>query len=165
MHDATGFTELLDRHRGILIKVAAGYAGSPDERADLMQDIVAQLWRAWPAYDPARPFSTWMYRIALNVAIGDLRRRGREREHRDPHADEERLSAVPDAGESADPERARQVRALRAFIAAQRPLDRALLLMHLDGHGHRAIAEVLGIGESNVSTKLSRLRQRIRDEL
>ena len=76
MHDATGFTELLDRHRGILIKVAAGYAGSPDERADLMQDIVAQLWRAWPACDPARPFSTWMYRIALNVAIGDLRRRG-----------------------------------------------------------------------------------------
>lgn len=165
MHDATGFTALLDRHRGILVKVAASYAATPEERADLMQEIAAQLWRAFPRYDAARPFSTWMYRIALNTAIGELRRRGRERGHRDPHADDAALSAVADAADAADPERVRQVHALHAFIAAQKPLDRALLLMHLDGHAHREIAEVLGIGESNVSTKLARLRRRIHDEL
>ena len=65
------FQTLLQAHRGIVAKVAGTYAWHPDDRDDLMQDIAAQLWRAWPNYDPARPFATWMYRIALNVAISD----------------------------------------------------------------------------------------------
>ncbi|MCL7714328.1 sigma-70 family RNA polymerase sigma factor [Stenotrophomonas sp. CPCC 101365] len=69
------FTELLQRHRGILLKVAGSYARQREDREDLAQEIAAQLWRAWPGYDPARPFSTWMYRIALNVAISQLRGR------------------------------------------------------------------------------------------
>ena len=71
------FGELLQRHRGLVFKVANGYAANPDDRADLAQDIAAQLWRAWPSYDGRRPVTTWMYRIALNVAISHLRGRGR----------------------------------------------------------------------------------------
>src|SRR5688572_3697352 len=68
--DAADFEARIAAHRGILLKVAASFARDADERADLVQDIALQLWRAWPDYEPGRPFSTWMYRIALNVAIG-----------------------------------------------------------------------------------------------
>ena len=64
-----------------------------------------------------------------------------------------------------DHEREQHVRLLQAFIARQPPLDRALLLLYLDERPQREIAEILGISESNVSTRVGRLKQRIRDEL
>ena len=53
---------------------------------------------------------------------------------------------------------------MQDFIQRQAPLDRALLLLYLEERPQREIAEILGIGESNVSTKIGRLKQRIRDE-
>ena len=66
---------------------------------------------------------------------------------------------------ASDPARALQVRALQAFIAALPPLDRALLLLYLEDRGYREIADILGISQTNVSTRISRLKQRIRNEL
>src|SRR6478672_10654907 len=71
------FLRLVEQHRGIIRKVATGYASTPADRSDLSQEIMLQLWRAYPRYSPERPFSTWMYRIALNVAISFLRRNTR----------------------------------------------------------------------------------------
>jgi RNA polymerase sigma factor (sigma-70 family) len=69
----TQFAELLERHRGIVFKVAATYCRNPADREDIAQEIVTQLWRAFPKFDATRTFSTWMYRIALNVAISFVR--------------------------------------------------------------------------------------------
>ena len=158
------FAELLERHRGIVFKVANSYASHPEDRADLAQDIAAQLWRAWPAYDAARPVTTWMYRIALNVGISHLRNRGLRDAHHVPfdeavhqdaqHADGDAASAID-----------HDVRRLQQVIARLAPMDRALVLLYLDERSHREIAEVLGISEGNVATKLSRLKARIRDSL
>ena len=157
------FGTLLQRHSGIVFKVANSYARGADDRADLAQEIAAQLWHAWPKYDPARSFSTWMYRVALNVAISHLRQQELRRRH-DAVPLDETLHDIAD-GNAADPEREQRLRLLQGFIARQPPLDRALLLLYLDERPQREIAEILGIGESNVSTKIGRLKQRIRDEL
>ena len=156
------FDDLLARHRAIVFKVAGSYARGPDDRADLAQEIAAQLWRAWPSYDPSRSFTTWMYRIALNVAIGFARGDGLRRRHAVPL--DEDLHDLADHG-ATDHETEQQLRLLRAFIARQAPLDRALLLLYLDEVPQREIAGILGISETNVSTKIGRLKQRIRDEL
>lgn len=161
----TRFAALLDTHRGIVFKVANTYCRHPEDRQDLAQEIAAQLWRAWPGYDPARPFSTWMYRIALNVAISHVRSSAARAplvtldETHETHPD----LAVDD--DSARHETDERVAALYAVIDRQTPLDRALLLLWLDERSQREIAEVLGITESNVSTKLNRLKQRIREQL
>lgn len=76
------FHALLERHRGILFKVANTYGHHPADREDLAQEIAVQLWRAFPGYDHERPFTTRMYRIALNVAISFVR----SKTHRDRHA-------------------------------------------------------------------------------
>lgn len=154
------FAELLQQHRGIVFKVANTYAYDPDDRDDLAQEIAAQLWRAWPGYDAGRSFSTWMYRIALNVAISQLRGAARRRRHLVSLDDD--LHGIPD-GNAADHETEQQLRLLHGFIAILAPLDRALLLLYLEERKTREMAEVLGISESNVTTKISRLKRRIRD--
>ena len=69
------FEHLLHEHRRIIFKVASVYARDAEDRQDLVQEICVQLWRAFARYDPARArLSTWIYRIALNVAISQLRR-------------------------------------------------------------------------------------------
>lgn len=156
------FGDLLQRHRGIVFKVANSYCRNPADRADLAQEIAAQLWRAWPTYDPARSVTTWMYRIALNVAISHARGDGRRRWRAVPL--DETTHDLADTN-ATDHEAEQHIRLLQQFIARQAPLDRALLLLYLDERPQREIAEVLGISETNVSTKIGRLKQRIRDEL
>lgn len=156
------FGTLLQRHSGIVFKIANSYARGIDDRADLAQDIAAQLWRSYAQYDPARSFSTWMYRIALNVAISHLRHQELRRRH-DALPLDDSLHEMAD-GNAADPENEQRLRLLQGFIARQPALDRALLLLYLEDRPQREIAEILGITESNVSTKIGRLKQRIRDE-
>ena len=155
------FAELLQRHRGLVFKVANSYANNPDDRAELAQEIAAQLWRAWGSYDPRRPLATWMYRIALNVGISHLRSRSRIDAHMVPIE----VCGHDAADAAGEPEHARQLRLLQDVIARLDPLNRALLLLYLDERSQREIGEILGISESNVSTRISRLKQRIRNEL
>jgi RNA polymerase sigma-70 factor (ECF subfamily) len=156
------FGELLEQHRGIVFKVAHSYCRHPDDRADLVQDIATQLWRAFPAFDAARAsFSTWMYRIALNVAISHLRSISHRQQHSVPL--DESLHDV--LGEDGDHESQEQLRLLHRFIEKQDPLNRALLLLYLEDRSHREIADILGISEGNVATKISRLKQRIRHDI
>lgn len=156
------FSDLLERHRAIVFKVANTYCRHPEDRADLVQEIAAQLWRAWPGYDPARSFTTWMYRVALNVGIDFVRGHARQQRHTVPL--DEDLHDLADA-QPTDHESAQLLRLLQGFVDRQPPLDRALLLLYLDERPQREIAEILGISETNVSTKIGRLKQRIRDEL
>ena len=157
------FAALLQRHAGIVFKVANTYARLAEDRADLAQEIAAQLWRAWPKYDPTRSASTWMYRVALNVAISHVREQSVRQRH-DAVPLDDHLHDMADSS-ATDHENENHLRLLQAFIARQPPLDRALLLLYLEERPQREIAEILGITESSVSTKIGRLKQRIRDEL
>lgn len=154
------FAEQLERHRGIVIKVAASYCRHPDDRAELAQEIAAQLWQAFPRYDESRPFATWMYRIALNVAISSLRRQRMPA----PLPLDDAMHDIADP-QARDPAVEQQVRALHRFIHSQAPLDRALLLLYLEDRSYREMSEILGLSETNVATKINRLKQRIRETL
>ncbi len=157
------FTAVLEQHRGIIFRVANAYAWTLEERADLVQDIALQLWRAWPRYDPARSVTTWMYRIALNVAISQLRRRPAT-SSRDATPFDETRHVVADINARSQEAR-EQIRLLQAVIQTLSPLDRALVLLYLEERSTREIAEILGISGSNVTTKISRLKRRIRNDL
>jgi RNA polymerase sigma-70 factor (ECF subfamily) len=155
------FQALLERHEKIVFKVAHTYCRHAEDRRDLVQEILVQLWRAFPGYDPARTFSTWMYRIALNVAISWVRRAAHRRMQALPADD---CLAAPADEPTASLEQEDQVAALHRFLDRLDPLNRALVLLYLEEHSYREIAEVLGITETNVATKLSRLKQRLRKE-
>ena len=141
----------------MLGQVVHAYGWTEDERRDLEADVVAHLWKAFGGYDRGRPFSTWMYRIALNVAISSSRRR-REL----LRIDEAATAPAPDPSST---ERDQQLRSLQRFVSSLPPLDRALVLLYLDERSQKEIADVLGISESNVSTRIHRIKQRLRERM
>jgi RNA polymerase sigma-70 factor, ECF subfamily len=152
------FESLIAAHRGVIMKVAASYCRNADDRADLAQEIALQLWRAWPGYDRSRPFSTWMYRVALNVAISQQRSE-RQRRGDMPLADSH--DELVGAGD-VDADSQHRLALVQQAMQALGRFDRALLLMHLQGCSHRESGEVLGISEGNVATRLGRIRQQLR---
>ncbi len=154
------FTDLLEQHGGIIRKVAFGYSSTFADREDLTQEITLQLWRAYPRYSPERPFSTWMYRIALNVAISFLRRHSHPVRQTVPLEEHEFADENTAAAEGDE-----RIPVLRQIIASLAPLDRGLMLLYLEDHSYREIAAILGITETNVATKLNRLKQRVREEM
>ena len=156
------FQELLSTHQRIVFKVANVYCGHPDERQDLIQEISVQLWRAFSSYDKQRPFSTWMYRIALNVAISFARKSAHRNQRLVALEDEApdlqaEYSSIPHSG-------GEEAEFLHRFIAGLDELNKAMIILYLEENSYSEIAEILGITETNVATKISRLKQRIREE-
>ena len=156
------FQILIERHRGIVLKVAHTYCRHAEDRRDLAQEISAQAWKSFAAWDSARSFSTWLYRIALNVAISFVR--STRHPVRQAVALDE-LEREPGHDDDATRETDDGIRVLYRVIDRLDPLNRALLLLYLDEKSQREIAEILGISESNVATKIGRLKQRIRADI
>lgn len=152
------FSELLAEHQGIVAKVARTYCWHADDRDELEQEIITQSWRTFPSYDEAQPFSTWLYRIALNVSISWVRRNSIRQRHMTTLGDD--VHELPET--NCDPAGDERITFLQATIDKLDPLNRALMLLYLDERSYREIGEVLGITETNVATKINRLKQRIR---
>jgi RNA polymerase sigma factor (sigma-70 family) len=155
--EAPQLTDLLRRHARLIHKIAWAYCRDATDREDVVQEIAVQLWRSRQRYDERFRETTWIYRIALNVAISFYRRERRHRERRlplDVHAIT--IAALPELEPGAD------VQLLLRCIDDLGPLDKALVLLYLDGNDHASIADVLGISVSNVGTKLLRIKDRLR---
>jgi RNA polymerase sigma-70 factor (ECF subfamily) len=155
--DATQFTDLIRRHAGLIHKVANAYCRNAADREDVVQEIAAQLWRSRGRYDERWRTTTWVYRIAFNVAISFYRRERRHREGRQPI--EDRLLAIADAAAAAPSE---DVQCLMSCIDDLDAVKKALVLLYLDGNDHATIALVLGITATNVGTKLHRIKADLR---
>jgi RNA polymerase sigma-70 factor, ECF subfamily len=159
--DEARFLSLLQEHRAILYKVAFGYCRDRDDRSDLVQEMAIQLWRSFGRYDGRVKFSTWAYRVAMNVAISHFR--GEKRRIRDTLPFDEMAHEIavadPLEGDAGD-----NMRVLRCLIDGLDELNRALILLYLDGHSSEEIAEVVGISPGNVTTRMNRLKQRLQDE-
>lgn len=148
------FLSVIQSNKGIIYKVANVYCNNAEDRKDIVQEIVLQLWRAFDHYNAEYKHSTWIYRIALNVAISFYRKeRSRKKISRDltdavfDLADAE----VPDAKEV-------NMQLLLQFIGGLKELEKALILLYLEERSYREIAEIIGITETNVATKLSRIK-------
>ena len=155
------FEALLHEHRRIVFKVAGLYSRSAADREDLVQEICVQSWRSFGRYDEGQAkFSTWLYRIALNVAISQARR-WPDADRCEP-LDTHHLETI--GGEAiAEPDE--RLAALHAFIGQLDRLNRALILLYLEDRSYVEMAEILGISETNVATKISRIKQKLRGQM
>ena len=153
------FQALMDDHKRVLYKVCNSYCRNRHEREDLAQEIVVELWRSFPAFDERYRFSTWMYRIALNVAISFYRRESTRTRYL-LSDDEAVMNAMDESATESE-----EIRLLYQLIEELDPLSKALVLLYLDGNSHGEIAEALGITETNVATKISRLKQAMKHKV
>ena len=153
------FTNLLEEHKGILFKVARAYCQDETDRQDVIQEIIIQLWRSYGRYDPQYRLSTWVYRIALNVAISFYRREKKRKESAVTITDNILEVVAPEEDQPNE-----NIQLLHRFIHQLPELDRALMILYLDEKGYSEIAEVLGITETNVATKISRIKQKLKKQ-
>ena len=128
------FQTVVDQHKKILYKVCNSYCRNRDYREDLAQEIIIQLWRSFDKFDERYRFSTWMYRIALNVAISFYRRENRRTRY--VIAGEEHLLEAIDETTN-QPE---EILLLYEFIEGLDPLNKALVLLYLDGNNYHVVA-------------------------
>ena len=152
------FIAFVNNHKKLIYKVCRMYCRDDSQIKDVGQEILAQLWTAFPKYKCGFKASTWVYRISLNTAISYYRR---EKKHHAHRADiDQSIFFLAEEHKSDDSEE--QIRFLYNILAQFSELDRALLLLYLDENPYEDIAGVLGITVTNVATKISRLKQRLR---
>lgn len=131
------------------------YTNGPADREDLFQEICLQLWKAYPNFRAEAKFSTWMYRVALNTAISNVRK----------NKNKPGFESLTDHDGAAfeNDEEAGQVKQLYKAISRLNRIDKALILLWLDGKSYDEIATIMGTSKSNVSVKLVRIKRKLEE--
>ena len=154
------FLSVLESHKGIIYKVANAYAKEPETRKDLTQEIILQLWKAFDTYDPKFKHSTWIYKVSLNVSLAFSRKEHNRNKLLDPLIEDLTGLSMPD--QSTDHEA--EFRHLQRFIQELKALDRAILLLYLEDRSQKEMAEIIGITQTNVSTRIGRIKTTLREK-
>lgn len=136
------------------------YCKDNDDVNDLFQDMLLQLWQAWPSFKGASKLTTWMYRICLNTAISRLRKNSRSpvlqtltlAQHTVPDAGPQRLDILFDTE-------------LQAAIDGLNRIDKALIMLYLDEKSYKEIAEIMGLTETNVGVKINRIKTKLKERM
>jgi len=141
-----------------LTRLARAHEVDPHLQQDLLQEIHIALWRSLAAFGGRCSLRTWVYRVAHNVAASHVMRNRRRQSHRLTTLDEIEFAGVtPDVDAELDEGRAMQK--INALIQALKPLDRQVIILHLEGLPADEIAEIVGISPAHTYTKLTRIRQ------
>lgn len=153
------FTAAIKENEGILFKIAAVYTNSIEDKQDLIQEIIYQLWKSYDSFNQQSRFSTWMYRVALNVAIYQLKVSKKKIltvpiEDQNFNYQEDDNSAIEE-----------KWKLFRKQIEGLNLLDKAIVTLYLDDKSYDEIAEVIGISSSNVGTKLSRIKEKLKTQI
>lgn len=155
----TSFLADVNPNLGIVHRICRVYfPEDPMGREDVFQEIMYQLWKAYPHFRRGSKFSTWMYSVALNTAITHVRKAMRGRpSHETPDP------AAPSPDMDDDMARREDAATLYAAIATLPEIDKAIALLHLDGQTYDEIASITGLTRNNVSVRLVRLKRAIKD--
>ncbi len=147
------FQEQIFQHQALIHKICRMYRDTKEEREDLFQEIIFQLWKSYPRFQGRSKISTWMYRIGLNTAIATFRKR--QIEHSALHNQLEISDMAPD---TEDDRRDQLLWAIKQMNDA----DRAIITLYLDDLNYREISEIIGVSENYVGVRLNRIKQKIR---
>lgn len=142
---------MLKQHEGVIYKVTSFYANEKQPIGDLYQEVVLNMWKAYPSFRGESKFSTWIYRIALNTCISFYRRSKNDIEYANIMID------MPDVVEENEP-----IKELYRLINRLGQIERALVLLYLEDKPYKEIADILGISVTNVATKLSRIKDKLK---
>ncbi|WP_319499687.1 sigma-70 family RNA polymerase sigma factor [uncultured Draconibacterium sp.] len=149
------FSELIEKHQAIIHKVTMVYTNGPADREDLFQEICLQLWRSYPNFREEAKFTTWMYRVALNTAISDVRKKNKDL-HFEQLRDNDRMETEPS-------DEKEQMRLLYRAISKLNRIDKALILLWLEEKSYDEIAAIMGTTKGNVSVKLVRIKRKLEE--
>ena len=154
------FLVIVENNKGILFKVANSYCRNIEDRKDLVQEIILQLWKSFDNYNEKFKLSTWIYRISLNVAISFYRKENSRKRISNPLTTD-----VFDFSETEiSAEKETNLGILNQIISELNDLDKALMLLYLEEKSYKEISEIIGITETNVASKIGRIKSKLKKE-
>ena len=148
------FVQTINQHQGILHKVCGIYCSNATEREDLFQEMVLQLWKAFPSFRSEAKISTWMYRIALNTAISGLRKK------KIAITELEKVSFQIEDKQEANIEE--ELQHLYKAIEHLSDVEKSIVLLYLEDKPYEEIAEITGITANYVAVKMSRIKEKLK---
>ena len=152
------FLDILEKNIGIIIKIARAYSKTLPDKEDLINDITLELWKSFGRFKGNSKISTWIYRIALNTSMNYKRKREKDRLFfLDDLKQIENLSWLIEQPDSSNSE------ILYQCIDELNQLNKAIILLYLDGNSHDEISEITGISKTNVGTRISRIKEEIKN--
>lgn len=152
------FIEILNSHRALIYKVCHIYCSDPEDRKDLFQEIVLQVWKSLESFRQESLLSTWMYRVALNTAITHFRKKKRS-------VSKISITGIDIPEITGDDTKEEHLRELFAAIEYLDKLDKSIILLYLDEKSYEEISDITGLSRSNVGVRLNRIKTKLSNTL
>jgi RNA polymerase sigma-70 factor (ECF subfamily) len=153
------FTEVIKENESLIYKVVSLYADNREDQDDLFQEIIIQIWKSFSQFKNNSKISTWVYRIALNTAITGLRKR-KKKINWLPIGKSELNYSEAQCHEQED-----KFAFLYQCIKELNELDRGIILLYLENKSYSEMSEVIGMSESNIGTRISRIKQKLKSKV
>ena len=151
------FEKSIREHELLLHKVCRMYAYTDADRQDLFQEMVIQLWKAYPRFKGDAKLSTWMYRVAINTAITGLRKKKNFIASYEPAAFPEHIS-----NDNADTAAEEQLQQLYTAIEQLSEIEKAIVMLYMEDRSYTEMEEILGISQGNLRVKMNRIKEKLR---
>jgi len=155
----TDFIDLIENNKKLIYKVSHMYCDRTIDKKDLFQDIIFNLWISYSSFQNKSKISTWIYRISLNTAISWFR------DHTKQSKNIEYTNMIPTLTDEGDSTMKELYDQLYMAINSLEKIDKAVILLLLDEYSYEEISEIIGISKTNVSTKISRIKLKLRNYL
>jgi RNA polymerase sigma-70 factor (ECF subfamily) len=149
------FLRAIEMHKGILYKVSRMYFDKLEDQQDLFQEIILQLWKSLDSFKGNSEFSSWMYRVALNTAIVFFKKEKRKQDNFTIIKNE------PIDNEVFDSEKDQQLVHFYKAVKQLTKIEKAIIILLIDGYSGKKIAENLGLSEVNVRVKIKRTKNKL----
>ncbi len=153
------FLNILEKNIGIILKISRVYTKIEQDKEDLINDIILELWKSFKNFNGDSKISTWIYRVALNVSMNYKRNRKNNSlfySINDFRNEEIRPWLIEQDNSS-------ELEILYNCIDELEEINKAIILLYLDGNSHDEISEIIGISKTNVGTRISRIKEQIRN--
>ncbi|MBI9065516.1 MAG: sigma-70 family RNA polymerase sigma factor [Marinilabiliaceae bacterium] len=150
------FISVFEKNIGIILKISRAFTKTTHDREDLINDIVLELWKAYPSFKGDSKVSTWIYRISLNVSMNYKRNKKTSLLF---FSDSNQFDTFTWLQDEEDNE---QTNLLYECIDELTEFNKALIILYLDGNSHDEISTITGISKTNVGTRISRIKEQIK---
>jgi RNA polymerase sigma factor (sigma-70 family) len=151
------FLNIITQNQGIIHKVCGVYCDTAEDREDLFQEVVAQLWKSYPRFRHESKVTTWMYQVALNTAITHFKK-----DKRRPDRDVVEYTFSQVAHSEYDDSVDQQLKLLHSAIAKLTGIEKSIVLLYLEDKKYEEIAEIVGITQNYVRVKMNRIKAKLK---
>jgi RNA polymerase sigma factor (sigma-70 family) len=151
------FERQIGENKFLLYKVCRMYAYTDADREDLFQEIIIQVWKAYPKFKGDSKFSTWLYRVAINTAITGLRKKRDFITTYEPEL-------IPDHAIDDEPGQLEEERCRQLYTAIEHlnHVEKAIVMLYMEDRSYIEMEEILGISQGNLRVKMTRIKEKLR---